>query len=60
MRPFYSLSTNSFEKLDGEAGIFTGSFQDKGDCIADESVSLVFTDPPYDMAIACTRWGKIL
>ena len=44
----------------GDLEIITGRFQDKGNCIADESVLLVFTDPPYDMTTACTRWGRIL
>ena len=34
--------------FDGSAGVITGKFQDEGDIVADESVSLIFTDPPYD------------
>jgi hypothetical protein len=34
--------------FDGDMGVITGRFQDEGQVIADESVSLIFTDPPYD------------
>jgi hypothetical protein len=31
-------------------GIFPGDFRGVGDCVDDESVDLIFTDPPYDEA----------
>jgi DNA modification methylase len=38
--------------IKGNAGIFVGDFREVGKKVADNSVSLIFTDPPYDKEAA--------
>lgn len=33
-----------------DSAVITGDFREKGECVADNSVDLIFTDPPYDVA----------